>query len=120
MITVKGVYGDNLVSLYKLANAEITENSGGVQALDGTTPCGYCLFEIVDNKMVITKIESGIPLSMADGVLRSALHIAVCRNIADAFYSSGEELFEKLCFIENKEEKRLKIGKLFESCCCGN
>ncbi len=118
MITVKGVYGEELASLYRTAKKEINEYSGAVLAKDGENCCGYCLFEIKDGKMIITEIDPTINLSMADGVLRSALHIAVCRNITDAFYSGGEELFEKLCFIENKDEKRLKISKLFESCCC--
>ncbi len=118
MITVKGVYGEDLSSLYKKAGVNLTQNSGGVQATDGSTPCGYCLFEIEDNKMIITNIDPSINLSMADGVLRSALHIAVCRNISEAFYSGNEELFEKLNFILNKQEKRLNINKLFESCCC--
>ena len=118
MITVKGVYGEELALLYKEAKKEINEFSGAVVAKDGENSCGYCLFEIKDGKMTITEIDPSINLSMADGVLRSALHIAVCRNITDAFYSCNEEIMEKLCFIENKQEKRLKISKLFESCCC--
>lgn len=118
MITVKGVYGEELVALYKAANKELNEFSGAVLAKENEKDCGYCLFEIKDGKMTITEIDKNINLSMADGVLRSALHIAVCRNITDAFYSQDEEKFEKLNFILSKEEKRLNINKLFESCCC--
>lgn len=118
MITVKGVYGEELALLYNTAKKEINEYSGAVLANDGEKNCGYCLFEIKDGKITVTEIDPSLNLSMADGVLRSALHIAVCRNIADAFYVGDEELFEKLCFIENRQEKRLKLSKLFESCCC--
>ena len=48
---------------------------------------------------------------LADGILRSALHIAAERSIMDARYAenASEELFEKLGFVKNKEEKQLDI-----------
>ena len=59
-------------------------------------------------------------LMLADGILRSALHVAAERSAMDAFYNdaSDEGFYQKLGFIKSKEEKRLDIDKLFGGCCC--
>ena len=124
MITVLPEKDKNKIEELFLENSvEFNEKSGVVVARENEKVCGYC-FYYMDNKTVV--IEKIMPLNdifLADGILRSALHVAVCNNINDAFYSDNapEDLFDKLRFILNKQEKRLNINKLFESCCsCGN
>ena len=98
---------------------EVTEFSGCVKAKCGEEVLGFCLYDLDKNGIVIYKIIPENDLMLADGILRSTLHVAAERSIMNAFYS-GEDI-EKLCdrlgFIKNREEKRLDIGKLFESCC---
>ena len=57
---------------------------------------------------------------LADGLLRSTLHVAAERSVLNAFYEGAdtERLCEKLGFILNRDEKRLDTDKLFKSCCC--
>lgn len=96
-----------------------SEFSGCVKAKCGKELLGFCLYGLDENKIVIYKIVPEDDLGLADGILRSTLHVAAERSIMNAFYS-GEDT-EKLCcrleFIKNREEKRLDIDKLFESCC---
>ena len=59
---------------------------------------------------------------LADGILRSALHVAAQSFVLDAFYddSAPVDLFKRLGFIKNADEKRLDIDKLFGGCNCNN
>ena len=98
---------------------EYSEFSGCVKAKSGEEVLGFCLYSLFDNKIVIFKIVPENDLSLADGILRSTLHVAAERSIMNAFYSGEdtERLSDKLSFVIDKEEKRLNINKLFESCC---
>ena len=93
--------------------------SGCVKAKCGEEVLGLCLYDLDKNGIIIYKIVPENDLSLADGILRSTLHVAAERSIMNAFYSGGdtEKLCDSLGFIINKEEKRLNINKLFESCC---
>jgi hypothetical protein len=57
---------------------------------------------------------------LADGVLRSALHVAAERSAMDARYvdTAPVELFKKLGFIKDADEHTLNIDKLFGGCGC--
>ena len=98
---------------------EFTEFSGCVKAKCGEEVLGFCLYDLDKNGIVIYKIIPENDLMLADGILRSTLHVAAERSIMNAFYSGGdvERLCDKLGFILDREEKRLNINKLFESCC---
>lgn len=124
MITVLPVRCKKEIEELCLANnVEINENSGVVVARENDIVCGYCFYYMDSKSIVIDKLLPTNDIFLADGILRSALHVAVCNNIMNAFYNlnAPEELFEKLKFIVNKQEKRLNINKLFESCCsCGD
>lgn len=102
---------------------EFGEFSGAVSAVCNGERLGYCLFELDSKKMTVLEIEPKDNLSLADGILRSALHNAVCAKVIRAEYTEASpvEIFEKLDFILNKEENTLNISKLFKSChSCGN
>lgn len=105
--------------LFSENGLEFTDNSGCVSAKSGEEVLGFCLYSLDKNGIVIFKIVPENDLSLADGILRSTLHVAAERSIMNAFYSGEniEKLCDKLDFIKDRAEKSLKINKLFESCC---
>ena len=103
----------------------ITYNNfcGCVTALCGDELLGLCLYELDTEKMTVLYIEPLSDIFLADGILRSTLHVAAERGVMNAFYGSSmdEDFLSKIGFIKEKDEKRLDIDKLFQSCCgCGN
>ncbi len=105
---------------YTEYNQPFNENSGVTEARNGDKFLGCCLYEIDNDKIVINFITPEEDIMLADGILRSALHIGDFRGITNAFYSKSapESLFRKLNFIKNEQEMSLKIEKLHESSCC--
>ena len=97
------------------------ENSGCVLCKDGAEILGLCLYELTNKKITVNYIEPQADLGLADGILRSTLHVAAERSIMNAFYGGNiSEIAKKLKFVKNAEEKSLDIDKLFSSCCsCG-
>lgn len=120
MITLGPVLDkDKLTDIYKEKGFPINENSGCVLAKCGEEIIGYSLYDLDESKMVVLQISPENDLALADGILRSTLHIAAERSIMDAF-CQGEEiekLCEKLMFFKCKQSKSLEIEKLFQSCC---
>lgn len=104
--------------IFKAEGFEANENSGCVLCKNGEELLGLCLYDLSKDKMVIRHIRPITDLSLADGILRSTLHVAAERSIMNAFYADTvpEEFFAKIGFIKNIEEKRLDIDKLFSSC----
>jgi hypothetical protein len=108
--------------LFEKCGIEQNENSACLLATDGKKDFGFSLFDITKEKMVIKYIEPLDDLGLADGILRSTLHIACERFVMKAYYEDTvpENFFEKLQFIKDKDEKSLNIDKLFMSCSnCG-
>ena len=93
-----------------------------ITATDKEIELGYCLYRLDKKTITVFVVEPQNDIPLADGILRSALHVAAENFVLDAFYSDCApiELFEKLCFIKNLEEKRLNIDKLFGGCNCHN
>ncbi|MDO4743400.1 MAG: hypothetical protein Q4B04_05145 [bacterium] len=106
-----------LKPLFLNENLIPTDFSMAVVARFGDEVLGYCLFDLGEN-IVIRSITPTDDLMLADGILRSALHVAVENNILQAFWADNmsEELFVKLNFIDDLQERRLRIMKLFDSC----
>lgn len=122
MITVSPVKDVNEVSDYfKKSGIDVNENSGCVVAKSGDEVLGYCLYELSDKSVTVLYIEPYDDLSLADGILRSALHVAASRSAMDARYKGeqNEELFLKLGFVLDRNDKKLDIDKLFRGCSCG-
>ena len=98
------------------------EYSGCVSATCGQEVLGYCLYDLTPKKMIVHLINPLSDIPLADGILRSTLHVAAEKSIMDAFYAETlpEDFLEKIGFIKDKNEKTLQIDKLFQSCCnCG-
>ena len=103
---------DKIKAAFAENGLSYTSLSGCVTAVEKENTIGFCLYSLDDDKMVI---ESD--LMLADGILRSTLHVAAERGVMNAFYTDEtEELSRKLAFIKDKAEKRLDIDKLFKSC----
>lgn len=121
MITV--LPSDNreyIESAFKKAGLASTDKSGCVTAKFGDEILGECLYELDEKGIVIKKLYPESDIMLADGILRSALHVAAQRSAMDARYEStvSEELLRKLGFIKSREEKTLDIDLLFGGCGC--
>lgn len=103
--------------LYFAENLTTTEFSMAVEARCGEEMLGYCLFDLKDCIVVRSLTPENDPM-LADGILRSALHVSVENNVLEAFWADNisEDLLKKLDFVDDLKEKRLRIKKLFESC----
>ena len=108
--------------LFKKHNLATDEFSGCVIASTDDEVLGYCLYNLSPKTMTVFAVEPQSDLPLADGILRSALHVAAENFVLDAHYADCApiDLFYKLDFIKNEEEKRLNIDKLFGGCNCGN
>ena len=123
MITVLTVGdADKLGALYSANGQAVNDFSQAVSAVDTNTDevLGVCLFEITTDKITIGKIVPEADIMLADGLLRSALHVAISRGITAAFFgdSANFDLLKRLNFIGDETEKSLKFEKLTE-CGCG-
>ncbi len=123
MITLS-VCNDELKTarLFKENDLEQNENSLCLIASDKSNDLGFCLFDLTGETIVIRYIEPLNDLSLADGILRSTLHVGCERFVMDAYYSENipESFFEKLGFIKEKQKRTLNVDKLFMSCnSCG-
>lgn len=120
MISVLPIKDNTLIkALFDNFGAKFNEFSGAVEATCGEEKLGYAIFYLDDEKITVLDIEPKNDLALADGILRSALHNAVCAKVMKAYYNENSpvEIFEKLKFILDESEKTLNINKLFESCC---
>ena len=109
---------EKLEVLYNKYSVPFGADSIAIIASDREEILGCCLFDLDESKQTVNFIEPQGDLMFADGLLRSALHVAVENGIMSAFYSENAPvlLFEKLGFIKNAETRELNIEKLFTSC----
>ena len=107
-------------NLFKKHNLPTNEFSSCVIASQNEEVLGYCLYSLDKEKMVVYAVEPQDDIPLADGILRSALHVSAENFVLDAFYDDCApiKLFEILDFVKIKNEKRLNIDKLFGGCNC--
>ena len=110
---------EKLEILFKETGFDYNENSGCVIADEKGEILGRCLYYIGNSSITIIHIEPEGDVFLADGILRSALHVADFRGITDAFYGDNVsiELLKRLDFIKSDVDKTLKIEKLHQSSC---
>ncbi|MBO4733474.1 MAG: hypothetical protein J5662_03260, partial [Clostridia bacterium] len=119
MITVAPLKeSEKITAFFKKAGIGVPENAGCVVASVGEEVLGFCLYDLTDKGITVLYIEPKDDLSLADGILRSTLHVAASRSAMDARYEGeeNEKLFSKLGFILDKADKKLDIDKLFRGC----
>lgn len=122
MITISPVNDPSLLDeLYNQKNLLRTPESSAVAARFGDELLGYCLYDINEKNIVIRALDPEDDIMLADGILRSALHVAAERSAMDARFadSAPEELLKKLGFILDIDERTIDIDKLFGGCSCG-
>ena len=108
---------NEIAEIYSNKNLNYTDNSGCLLCKEGETVLGFCLYEFTKEKITVNYIEPQADIALADGILRSTLHVAAENSVMNAFYGENlAELCRKLGFIKNAEENRLDIDKLFKSC----
>ena len=109
-----------IADLFKKNNIETTEFSSCVIAREKEKVLGYCLYNLTKSTMTVLTLQPQDDIPLADGILRSALHVAAENFVLDTFYDDNApvELFRLLDFIKNEDEKRLNIDKLFGGCNC--
>lgn len=97
----------------------VTAASKLVRAMLGEQCLGYCLFSLKEQTATVHWVAPAGDAMLADGLLRSALHIA-CRHGATAAYYDNEilePLFEKINFLQDRETRQLKLNNLYSDCC---
>lgn len=111
-----------ITALFNKHGIETDDNSGCVIASEKDKVLGYCLYRLDSKRVTVFAVEPQSDIMLADGILRSALHVAAENFVLDAFYDGRApiDLFRKLDFIKNADEKRLNIDKLFGGCNCHN
>lgn len=111
-----------IIELFKKHSLVADEFSGCVIASQNDEILGYCLYSLTKSEMTVFAVEPQSDIPLADGILRSALHVAAENFVLDIFYAecAPVELFKTLAFIKNEDEKRLNIDKLFGGCNCHN
>ena len=107
-------------ALFNKHNIATEDNSGCVIASVGDEVLGYCLYRLDTQTMTIYTVEPQSDIMLADGILRSALHVAAENFVLDIYYDDRApiDLLRKLDFIKNADQKRLNIDKLFGGCSC--
>ncbi len=111
-----------ILELFEKHNLKTDDNSGCVIASEKENTLGYCLYSLTSKAITVFAVEPQSDIPLADGILRSALHVAAENFVLDAYYDDNApiDLFKKLDFIKNADEKRLNIDKLFGGCNCHN
>ena len=106
-------------ALYKSLGLEYKPEYIAIRAMNREECLGFSLFEINEKIETVFAVEPKNDIMLADGLLRSALHVGCERGINEAFYSGDDyiELYEKINFIEDLGTKKLKLQNLFTDCC---
>jgi hypothetical protein len=108
--------------LFKEAEVALPQTPLAIRAMNGEEMLGFCLFDIEDEKETVLFLSPEKDTLLADGLIRSALHVGTQRNITEAFYGEkvSTDLLKKINFLEDEKEKKLKLQNLFTDCCnCG-
>ena len=88
-------------------------------AVDRDEVLSFSVFSLSDNSMIIEHIVPEDDIPLADGMLRSTIHVGLTRGKSEVFYADtvSLKLLETLRFIKDPERKLLNSDKLFQSCC---
>lgn len=98
-----------------------TDRKNIMAATDKGEVLAYSVFFMDENSMTICRVVPTNDYLLADGIIRSTMHIAVTRGIDKLYYTDDvdEKMLSTLRFIKQKEEKLLDCQVLFKDKCCG-
>lgn len=107
-----------LKALCREAGLTYDEVMRGAEMCDGDMRLGYAIFSCCEAYAVIHALQPENDLALADGMLRSTIHMALRSNCLSVYYTdtAPEALFEKLGFVMHKQQKQLNTHKLFSAC----
>ena len=109
-----------IIKMFKDNSVEYGENSGCLTAVGHDGLMGYSLYSLDSERMIVYKIFPESDLPLADGILRSTLHIATQRSVMNTYSTEDtKQLCEKLGFIKDRASSLLDIDRLFSNCCRG-
>ena len=110
---------EKVKALYSSLGIEYKEQYLAIRAIAGEECLGFALFDISGSAETVFAVEPKSDPLLADGLLRSALHVGTERGITEAYFCGNDyvELFEKINFIEDLENKKLKLQNLYSDCC---
>ena len=105
--------------LLSRVGAEPAENRGVMAAVDRDEVLSFSVFSLNADSMTIEYIVPEDDIPLADGMLRSTIHVGLTRGKNEVFYADtvSLKLLETLRFIKDPERKLLNSDKLFQSCC---
>lgn len=111
--------GLQIAEIFAQKGIKYNEFCGCVAAKMGDELLGFCLYELDNKRITVHYLEPLNDIPLADGILRSTLHVAAERSIMNAYYAETlpESFLKKIGFIKDENEKTLNIDKLFQSCC---
>lgn len=104
--------------LCRTAGVTYTEDLRGAVMRDGEIQLGYALFTCGQGYAVIHALAPVDDLALADGILRSTIHMALRSGCLSVYYAdtAPEAVFIRLGFVMHKAEKQLHTHKLFDTC----
>ncbi len=109
---------EEIQALFKKNKILPGKSADCVVARCGKEVLGYSLYELSETAITIYYIDPVDDVALADGILRSTLHVAAERGVMKAFYNGTamEALAQRLDFILDKGQQTLNIDKLFQNC----
>ncbi len=119
MIEIKKITDINEVqALCNSVGLNCSDKTLAAAMVDGDERLGFSVFDLLKGYAILRWLEPTDNIALADGMLRSSIHIALQNQCASVYYEDtvSETLLEQLGFVMNREEKRLNTHKLFESC----
>ncbi|HHW46328.1 MAG TPA: hypothetical protein GXX17_05385 [Clostridiales bacterium] len=110
---------EEVKALFQEKGVEFEDGSCAVVAKEDFKQLGYCLFDLNGNEITIKALEPVDNPALADGILRSALHMALLREIHIARFSDGNlsGLLSSLGFIDDEKDRVLNLSGIFRGCC---
>ncbi len=120
MIEIKVLEDRSKVSeLLSSIGLEPSFDMGVMAAMDKDEVLAFSVFSLSGDSMTIERIVPETDIPLADGMIRSTIHVALSRGKNEVFYGEGvsEKLLSILKFIKDADRKLLDSDKLFQSCC---
>ncbi len=111
---------EEIEDLFKQNNIPFNDGGVAVKATDKDKLLGYALLTIVGGKLEFLYLEYFGDTLMADGIIRSALHLGTENGVTEAYLKndSAKPIFKTLGFLIGDTEE-INISKLFLPCGCG-
>ena len=120
MLEIKVLTDENKIrELLNQVGAAPSFDRGIMAAVDGEEVIAFSVFTLSADSMTVEYIVPDSDVPLADGMLRSTIHVALSRGKNEVYYAEtvSEKLLKLLKFIKDPEKKLLDSDKLFESCC---